>query len=197
MQQIQTEEPRLAKPGAGLPFFEWAIAKYVLIPLRFRGATKESALKDFAAVSEAILALAAPLTEADLSKRRLIPRLQGLEDSSRYWSVAMTLQHLIIVNTRMKSVIAGLSKGVTPNRAGSTADVKPSNDVNPATIATEYEDASRQFVETISSINLASSPKVTYAHPWFGQLNATEWLLFAPLHQHVHKKQITEIIKRL
>src|SRR5215472_11399027 len=99
--QRQSAQPRLAPPGAGLPFIEWAVAKYIVVPFRLRMVTMEDAVKEFADLSAAISALAKPLNETQMSDRRLIPRLQGLEDSSRYWSVAMTLEHMCIVNNRV------------------------------------------------------------------------------------------------
>lgn len=193
----EIDEPKLEKPGAGLPFFEWAFAKYILFPRRFKSVTTEAALSQFAVETKAIQALIAPLAEADLSKRRLIPRLPGLEDSSRYWSTAMTLQHLVIVLSGMKDMMVGLTKGIAPKRATSTADVKPSTDVNAATIAADFENVSRVFMETVAGIDLGSSPNTKYPHPWFGPLNAKQWLVIAASHQQLHRKQVSEIAKRL
>src|SRR3990167_8235372 len=89
-------ESKLDKPGAGLPFVEWAVAKYILIPQRYKNSSKEKALADFAEQSDKILKLAQGLSSEQLTERRLIARLRGLEDSSRFWSVAMTLDHLTI-----------------------------------------------------------------------------------------------------
>jgi hypothetical protein len=83
------DAPKLDKPGAGLPFIEWAVAKYIIFPQRFKNSSKEKALADFAEQSDKILKLARGLSSEQLIERRLIARLQGLEDSSRYWSVEM------------------------------------------------------------------------------------------------------------
>jgi hypothetical protein len=195
--QHQPAEPQLAPPGAGLPFIEWAIAKYVFIPLRFRTVTLDEAVKEFAAESATITALVKRLDETQLSTRRLIPRLQGLEDSSRYWSVAMTLQHMCIVNNRVRGVIIGLTHGKTSMQAGSTADVKPPTDVNCATALNEFGQTNRDFLDTVSRVDFEKFPRATFAHPWFGALAARQWVQFLPAHQQIHKKQIAEIVKRL
>ncbi|MBX3389322.1 MAG: hypothetical protein KF691_07680 [Phycisphaeraceae bacterium] len=48
------------------------------------------------------------LSAGAAAERVLIPRLRGLEDSSRYWSVWMMLDHLRIVNSQVAMVIASL-----------------------------------------------------------------------------------------
>lgn len=199
MIQTEQKEPRLAKPGDGLPFYEWALANYILVPIRLRTTTPRQALDQFADESGKIIAAASRLSPVELAIRRLIPRLRGLEDSSRFWSVAMTLQHLIIVNDRMKSLIVSLSNGiqVETDKPSSTADVKPSADVNPETICRDYRKNSDDFIATITDLAVDKFPELKYAHPWFGPLNAQEWQVFAPMHQEIHRNQITEIIKRL
>ena len=45
-----------------------------------------------------ILQLASECSDHDAARQVLIKRLRGMEDSSRDWSVFMTLNHLSIVN---------------------------------------------------------------------------------------------------
>jgi uncharacterized damage-inducible protein DinB len=154
-------------------------------------------VKEFGAESAEIAALVKPLDEAKLGSRRLVPRLRGLEDSSRYWSVAMALQHMCIVNNRVRGVIIGLTHGKTSMQAGSTADVKPPTDVDCATVLSEFEQTNRDFLDTVSRVDFEKFPRATFAHPWFGELTARQWVQFLPVHQQVHKKQIAQIIRRL
>lgn len=197
MTQTANAEPQLAKPGAGLPFLEWAIAKYIILPYRFKQTSPQSALLAFTAESNTISSLVAPLNQDQMSERRLIPRLIGLEDSSRYWSVAMTLKHVTIVGNRMKGVIVGLSSGDPPTKPGSIADVKPPIDVDCTTIRAEFEQMSQDFVETVSNVDFDKFPNTKYAHPWFGAMTAKEWLFLATPHMEIHEKQIGEILKRI
>jgi hypothetical protein len=143
------------------------------------------------------LQTARSLSPENLSKQVLIPRLPGLEDSSRYWSVAMTVQHLVIVNEKMMQVIVSLSNGKVPTQTASTAAVKPAPDVEPDAVLHQYEDLMRTLGATLGATEVDRFPAAKYAHPWFGPLTAREWLLFIPFHQRVHSRQITEIIKRL
>jgi hypothetical protein len=48
----------------------------------------------------------------------------------------------------------------------------------------------------ISASNINAFPQLTYPHPWFGPLNAQQWLAFAAPHENIHRKQIEAIIAR-
>jgi uncharacterized damage-inducible protein DinB len=193
---LQTE-PKLGKPGAGLPFFEWAYAKYILLPRLFKNTTKEKALGFFTDEANKIIAIASSLSLEQFSQRRLIPRLPGLEDSSRYRSVAMTLDHLIIVGSGTRQLIVGLSSGKSGFKARGTADVKPNVNVDATTILSAFKEMIEDFVKEINAVNTEAYPDHTHPHPWFGPHNARNWLAFASVHQRLHRQQIEAIIARL
>lgn len=190
-------EPKLAKPGAGLPFFEWAIAKYILLPRLFKNTNKEKALEFFSAEADKIIAISSNLDLEKLSQRRLIPRLAGLEDSSRYWSVAMTLDHLIIVSDSMRKLILGLSAGGRNFKRVGTADVKPDTNVEAATILSAFKEMTEHFVKDMSATNIDAFPDATHPHPWFGEQSASNWLTIAGAHMRIHRQQIEAIVSRL
>lgn len=190
-------EPELAPPGAGLPFLEWAMAKYIIFPSLFRHTDKDRAIRAFQNESERIMEQVSALNVSQLSSRRLIPRLQGIEDSSRYWSVAMTVQHLVIVGERMRQIVLDLSQGGTRLAPSSTADLKPSPDVDAESVIRDFRGMTQRFVDDATAADIYAFPQARYPHPWFGPLNAHQWLAFIAPHQAIHRKQITEIIARL
>jgi len=192
-----TLEPRLAKPGAGIPFFEWAVAKYLILPGKLKAANKELDLASFSKESEIIIKLANSITVSELSERKLIKRLRGIEDNSRFWSVAMTLQHLVIVGESVKELIIDLSNGGTQQPKAEIKNFKPSPDVNSQTIVDTFEQMSRNFLIGVEPIDINAFPKVTFEHPWFGPLNASGWLVIAGLHQRIHRHQIETIILQI
>jgi hypothetical protein len=193
----QTSEPKLAKPGAGLPVIEWAMARYIVMPKLFKTTTKEKALSLFSHESKKIIALIKDLESSKLAERRLVPRLRGLEDSSRYWSIAMTMEHVIIVSDLMREAVVQLSNGNTKLPNVGTADVKPSRDVDAAETINRFETMSQRFIEDASNANLDAHPQATHAHPWFGPLNAHKWLVMGGVHENIHRVQIQKIIKLL
>ncbi|MCW5824262.1 MAG: DinB family protein [Cyanobacteria bacterium TGS_CYA1] len=190
-------EPKLAKPGAGLPLIEWLVAKYIIFPNRFRSTTIEQSLKEFEAEAQRIIELASGLSDEQLSKRCLIPRLQGLEDSSRYWSVAMTIEHLNIVGEGMLAIIVSLSRNNNQLPKVGTADVKPLVDVAPQETVEKFKKLVENFGRLTRKIDFDKYTDSKHSHPWFGPLNAREWTLFAAPHQQIHRKQIEAIIARL
>ena len=183
---------RLAPPGAGLPILELFAAR-LLVRWKARRTSRAAAEALFAAERDAILDLVKTSVPASLSTPVLIPRLQGMEDSSRNWSVLMTLDHLRIVNLQIASVIAQLAQGEVPGRAASTAAVKPDRGVDAAVIKA-FDTACRTFEETTASVaNLKTAVK--FAHPWFGPLDAAGWHFMAAFHMGLHRKQVERILE--
>lgn len=185
-------QPRLAPPGAGIPTFERLIGG-TLLKLRRRFGTPDRFSAQFDRERRAIAALCAGRNHITLSARVLIPRLRGLEDSSRFWSVLMTLDHLRIVNESIAGVIGDLTNGRVPEGKASTAAVKPSeqtrSDVIPA-----YE-AACDRVGSIGRSGAELRTNLRYAHPWFGPLDAAGWHAMAAAHMAIHRAQIERILQ--
>ncbi len=195
--QTTSQSPRLGEPGAGLPFYEWALAKYIIFPYRFLTVSKDQAISDFAEESKKILQIAGTLSKEEFCEKRLVRRQRGMEDNSRFWSVAMAVEHLIIAGTSIRSVLIALSKGETNLPPGSIKNMKPNPDVAPTDLLTRFEQMTEKFTRTASTAKLEAFPDATYTHPWFGPLTAKQWLVFAAPHQKVHRAQIEEIVRIL
>jgi hypothetical protein len=54
----------------------------------------------------------------------------GIEDSSRYWSAAMVLEHLIEVGSRIATGVVELTHGQAASVKADIADVKPKGQNN-------------------------------------------------------------------
>lgn len=188
-----TPLPRLAPPGAGLPKIELFFARLIF---QFGRLTTSVAAAQADLVSErhAILALVDRGDVATGAKRVLIRRLPGLEDSSRHWSVFMTLDHLRIVNDSIADTVTALLAGRVPPGAASTAAVKPAAEVGPDVI--EAFTASCRRLEVILAavpVEALATP-VRYAHPWFGPLDAAAWHFMAGFHLRLHRQQVKLIL---
>lgn len=194
MNDTQPPIPKLAPPGAGIPAIERVIGGAIFAFNRWRG-TREKFTANFVAERKAIARLYQSPDSRLLSERVLIPRLRGLEDSSRFWSVWMTLDHLRIVNSQITGVIKSLTHGRIPEGRASTAAVKPSPAVGPD-VPVEYEKSCDHFIAVVASCtNLRTS--ISYAHPWFGQLDAAGWHAMAGMHMGIHRAQIATILATL
>ncbi len=184
-------EPTLEVPGAGLPAIELCVGR-ILFRLKCRWGKREAFISRFREERAAIRTLVDSCDEPRRSERVLIRRLRGLEDSSRYWSVWMTLDHLRITNLAFAGSIRSLTHGWVPEGQASTAAVKP----DPRVAAEIEEDYERSCDLLLSVIEKSGDLKTTprYPHPWFGPLNAFEWLALASMHLGIHRAQIAAIL---
>lgn len=187
-------KPSLAAPGAGLPAPELWIARG-LFALKRRFGSREAFTARFEQERAAIRKILAQCPSEKRGEQVLIPRLRGLEDSSRFWSVWMTLEHLRITNTIFTGAILMLSRGKVPERVASTAGVKPGADLS-AEVEAAFEDSCEAFLSKVAAVaDLKTQAK--YAHPWFGPLDAAGWHALAATHMGIHRAQITKIIGAL
>lgn len=186
--------PRLAPPGAGLPFPENKIARCLLALKRWTG-SPQSFQEKFIAERRIIRGLISGKSADDLSKRVLIARPPGLEDSSRYWSVWMTLDHLRIVHHAFIGVIGSLAEERVPDGEASTAAVKPDEQVTELVVA-EYEDSCDALLTMMKGIRNFKT-RAKFPHPWFGPMDAHGWLALSGGHMAIHRVQIERILKGL
>jgi len=187
-------EPKLAPPGAGLPKFELYIGWLLFTIYRLLG-NRDSFNKSFQREREAIRVLVGACQGDSAGRRILIERPHGLEDSSRYWSVWMTLEHLSIVHQSMIRIIRALTSGVVPEGKASTANVKPSPEAGAAAVE-KFERSCDVLLETVARV-VDFKTKAKYVHPWFGALNAAGWHALSANHIAIHRVQIERIVQGL
>ena len=187
-------EPPLAPPGAGLPAIEHLVAR-ALFRLRRATGHRASFTAKFEREREKIRALLSACDAKSGARRVRIRRPPGLEDSSRDWSVWMTLDHLRIVHLEMARVITSLANGHAPKGQASTAAVKPSPAAD-ARIRADYEASCDALLAAAAAVpDLNTSAR--FPHPWFGSMNASEWYALAGGHMGIHRTQIERILAGL
>ncbi|MDH4467569.1 MAG: hypothetical protein QE271_05875 [Bacteriovoracaceae bacterium] len=195
------EQPILDRPGAGIPFHSRILNQFLLKPLVIRKASWLECENNFIKTNEKFLKTLHDTPQDFLFQKSLVPPQIGLEDSSRYWSMAMTAAHLKIVGEKMQQVIIQLSNGESVNEAVDIAAVKPSDEHNRYQSITEYELFSKNILSLInSSINSETSKqssKHSHFHPWFGKLRAKDWLWLLGAHTQIHLKQVRNIKSQL
>src|SRR5579859_8198776 len=95
-QNGRMDTPSLDKPGAGLPFFEALMVRWYVAPFQSRKADKEKNLRLFAILGGRLLKEADAVAADKRDVKVLVPRMKGIEDSSRFWCVNEVLEHLMI-----------------------------------------------------------------------------------------------------
>lgn len=189
----QTPHPKLDKPGAGLPFLEAFVAKYFLLPRAYRRITWEKADAMFQKQGRILVDLTQNLSADRLQQPVLIERIAGIEDSSRFWSPGMVLEHLIIVGSHMMRAIVELSRGMVPTGKVDVAAVKPKGAYAAGAVGV-FQSFLAQYADTMNREVVDRNSKTTLAHPWFGEMNAHQWHCLAALHQGIHRKQMQRIL---
>lgn len=183
-------EPELAPPGAGLPFLERLVGRG-LIAWGMRNYGKEATDAVIRSERDAILSLTAQGGDEQNARRVLIPRLRGMEDSSRHWSVFMVLEHLAIVNGGVGAAMRELAAGRVPSGEVRTADVKPRAQAGPESLDTFTRSCDLVMRVMAEIADPRSTPR--HAHPWFGPLDAGQWHHMVAFHIRLHRRQIEAI----
>ena len=186
----------LGKAGGGLSKTRGVFLKYVGFPVLNTLITWQRALDIFEKEGEKVIKLANSLEDKQLFERILVPTLFGLEDNSRYYSVAMVLEHLIIVGSALQERIPLLSQGKSLDMEVKIEKYKPYVEIESNIIETYT-----QFVQNFRKIVEAQVEDVYidnhHKHPWFGNLKPKEWAVMGAIHQMVHRRQIEAIIEKL
>src|SRR5690349_7662896 len=121
----------------------------------------------------------------------------GLEDSSRFWSIAMALEHMVIVGKGISEGLAELTAGNLPDYKVDIAKLKPFGTMTGKESIELFKKFSiEDYRKMVLSITDLSSD-LKLAHPWFGMFNAKQWFWLLSIHHGLHLKQIRGIKKRL
>jgi len=194
VERDRDEKPpvELQPPGAGLPFLELQLSRAALAVL-FRFTSREAASAKFRQEADRVLGLVRSLEPQAAARRVLIPRPWGIEDSSRFWSGYMVLEHLTIVDREILNVIQHLAAGRRYERIITIRNVKPAPGQDSGAVE-RFAAAADGYLAAVAA--LGEFPREgTYPHPWFGPKNAHWWHCLAGTHHALHARQLERIIR--
>ncbi len=190
------EQPQLDKPGAGLPFLEALLVRWYVGPFQSRKADKEKNLRLFAMIGGRILKEAGSVAEGARDQRVLVPRMRGIEDSSRFWSVNETLEHLMITGEGMRGIVALLAQGKTSDYVVDIANFKPKGKYAGGDARPDFKKFVAETVALLEPLPIADAGP-THLHPWLGPFNALQWTWLLAGHGGLHLAQLQAIKKGL
>ena len=124
-----------------------------------------------------------------------VPPMLGVDEEMRPWSLFMILEHNVIVNRSVTSVVRALALGETPDGGGvidPKRDVMPSADPGPEQIDLFRESVERHLEVVTGLPNLRGTR--TKRHPVFGRLDAHGWHCMFGLHLQIHLWQAEEVV---
>ncbi|MDX2114276.1 MAG: DinB family protein [Planctomycetota bacterium] len=190
-------QPALRPPGSGISWIERLVARRVMLPMSMRRVPWR---RTGAAVREGARAFSSLCERAGgerLTRRVLIPPTKGLEDDSRFWSLAMVADHLRRVDVRVLEAVGALAAGLpVPTGPSAIVDFKPDPASGPEQIR-QYLAQLERLEAFFARTQEPGTKKGTFPHPWFGPLNARQWAAFLPIHQSLHLTQARRIVDRL
>jgi hypothetical protein len=187
----------LEKPGAGIAWYYQRFNHLLVTPLVANRASWAQSRRRLPALHQAVRRAVSGLNEAGCRQRVLVPRLLGLEDSSRYWSVAMTVRHLHIVSPFMAQVVVRLSHREDIAERVDFAAVKPEVERNATDAIAAYLDFADGVLDELEVKVGDRDSKTTLPHPWYGPLTARGWFWLLATHTLVHLRQVRAIRGRL
>ena len=142
--------------------------------------------------------------------------LQTLRPVPESWSVAEVLEHLVLVERRSSLLLRGvaqkvkaglatpangqLSKELLLNRTQkrvATEAVSPSGAVAVADSLQALQAARGELRAVVAAADERMLGAHAYDHPFFGPLNAGQWVEFIAGHEARHTAQIAEIAEQL
>lgn len=183
----------LDRPGAGISWYQYYFIQYVVVPNLSLVFTWDKSLLFLQGQIQEILELVQDLDEEELQQQVLVPPMLALEDSSRFWSVNMVLEHLVTVSLGTYEIVDLLSQEMPIERELGTAKVKPLHNTSYTKNLIVFE---KLYTRMINK-NSKQVSQTTKAHPWFGEFTNFKWHVFIGLHHKLHKRQIKKIIQGL
>ena len=186
----------IGKAGGGLSKGRAYFLKHFGFPFVNAVISWERALSIFESEGQKMIGLACSVPMEKLNERVLVPHLFGLEDNSRYYSVAMVLKHVLTVGYALQNRVPLLSQGKKLDKEVKIEEYKPYEEISAEVIA-EYEIFLNGFSESLEAEVEDVFLDNRHEHPWFGNLKAKEWAVMGAIHQVVHRRQMEAIIKGL
>ena len=159
----------------------------LLIRTRFKLSSSKKVCAQIRKTADAYLALAKTVDPERGAEPHEVPAMFGVDEDMRNWSFFMTLQHNVIVNRSITSLIESLSRGEVPEGIDPKRDVMPASGAG-AEQADAFRDSIDGHLETIARLGkLRGTAKKR--HPIFGMLDAHGWHCMFGLHLTLHVKQ--------
>ncbi|MFM7469616.1 MAG: hypothetical protein ACKO37_08975 [Vampirovibrionales bacterium] len=189
----------LQPPGAGVPFLERFFGG-IGIRISAMLSTPEQCNQNFHRAFLHMLELIHMTPQTEWTRPVLVPRFQGLEDSSRYWSICMVLNHLNQVNLGTLKNIQHLVQEQKPNMTVRIEDVKPpviQETLQATQVLQTFKEACETYLQEMTPLAGKLKTHTTLAHPWFGELNAHQWHFMMGFHMQLHGKQVQAIVNGL
>ena len=167
-----------------------------LIRLRMRLTTRAAASRMIRRCLLDYRGLCAGVGDDEARQPVTVPPMLGVDPDMRNWSIFMILEHNVIVNRSITTIVTSLARGEEP--AGLAVmdpkrDVMPSANPGPEQL-TRFRDSVENHLRSVEGLPELRGT-LTKLHPVFGRLDAHGWHCMFGLHLQIHLWQAEEIIR--
>jgi len=162
-------------PNLALPWHQQLMMRIYVGPFMANSMDASANRKTYEGFSRRIIELVSDIPFAQHKIPVLVPAQVGLLDDTRYWSIAMTLEHLLMVDAKAKEIILKLAQGEDAGIKVTPRGVKPSGQADPEKILADYIEFVPTQLDEIEQVLSTSSSKKTEVHPIFGDFTALQW----------------------
>jgi len=190
------DQPQLEKPGAGLPFLEALMVRWYVGPFQSRKNDAQKNLRLFSMAGARLLKEAASVPETKRDQKVLVPRMKGVEDSSRFWCANEVLEHLMITGEGMRAVIKSLAENKPIDYVVRIENFKPKDKYKGGDARPDFKKFLDETVAQLEQLKIEDGG-MTHLHPWLGRFNALQWTWLLAGHNGLHLQQLQAIKKGL
>src|SRR5262245_33384340 len=145
----------------------------------------------------------------------IAPQLCSVSPGEDEWSVAEVLEHLVLVEERVKSELeknlqgppnkVGLLKKLIPMRIVSwrfhkfraPRAVSPTTALPVNELLVRYDQARTQLKQLCTEYGSQRLKQIRFKHPFMGDIDGLAAISMVAFHEQRHLKQIKEIVKKL
>lgn len=193
---MNSKSVKLERPGAGLPFPDNLIVRWYVAPFQSRKADKSENLRLFRMLGARMSKEFSSVPAEKRDQKVLVPKMRGIEDSSRYWCPNEVLEHVMITGASMRRLIVELAHGRTSNEEVKIENYKPKGNYAGGDAGPDFKQFIEETLETLEPLDIADKGP-THKHPWMGQFNSLQWTWLLAGHTGIHLAQLQAIKKGL
>lgn len=164
----------------------------------FRSTSRDTALSQAGEMAKKYAGLCKGITDEMGRICVTVPRMRGVDDDMRGWSLFMLLEHNTIVNRSITAVNCQLARG---EELHGDAVIDPKHDVMPSASpgieqVERFQQSIATHIQEISGLGELNKT-ATAQHPVFGEFNAHMWNCMFAFHLKLHVPQAMRIIRGL
>lgn len=193
---MDMNQPQLDRPGAGLPFPDNLIVRWWVGPFQSRQKDAATNLRLFKMAGARVLKEMAGVPADRRDRKVLVPKMRGVEDSSRHWCANEVLEHLMITGVPMRGLIVDLAQGRTSDYEVKIENFKPKGRYAGGDASADFKRFTEETLEILGALDIRDAGP-THRHPWMGRFNALQWTWLLAGHTGIHLNQLLAIKKGL